>query len=387
MGTLLVGTARAVGAMALEVLAKLHGDLFRSLTDVLGDAEGLSVVARRGRKRGFLTNQTLKKIVRVDEAFAMMRHANNARADKLRDLVSGELSVAVFRVIECGSAVLGEGCTTHAVGYAEMTGVSQPFENGDNNGAHCSHGPFHTASTAGHHNFPVIVSSQVNSASTADCQHPPLLPELSAASLTGAQFYIGEELVNKAIQTEDCVVHDGCDERVMVEHPSVPVDLCGPNTSQASGEEKLGIQTKKRRVELNLINQQELQDIEASRTAQHQARLESAREVRRRMTSDEPLPQTGFIAKVREKLHACPLSAVCLDVDAHESEDPEVDTVSRAHGESSKGFCIAPISQRGMAGASAKEARPHGPGTKSRGGSSHSQVHALRKTDGRYKPI
>ena len=80
--------------MALELVARLHGDLFRSLTDAYGDAEGLSVVARRGRKLGCISNATLKKIVRIDDAFAVMRHANAARAAKLLTLVQSEIEQA-----------------------------------------------------------------------------------------------------------------------------------------------------------------------------------------------------------------------------------------------------------------------------------------------------
>ena len=78
--------------MALEIIAVLHGELFRALTDVVGDAEGLGVAARRARKQGLLSNQVMKKLVRVDDTFAMLRHVSKARALKLQVQVMNALA-------------------------------------------------------------------------------------------------------------------------------------------------------------------------------------------------------------------------------------------------------------------------------------------------------
>ena len=78
--------------MAVAVVAVLHGDLLRTLTDAFGDADGLSVVARRARKQGRVSNQLCKKLIRIDDAFAIIRHATSSKAQQLLQHLHEELA-------------------------------------------------------------------------------------------------------------------------------------------------------------------------------------------------------------------------------------------------------------------------------------------------------
>ena len=80
----------AAGAEGL--LAEVRGSAFRALCRATGlDADGLAVVARKARKLGIISPRTAKKLVRIDEAFSLVRHLSGPRADRFDAALRAEL--------------------------------------------------------------------------------------------------------------------------------------------------------------------------------------------------------------------------------------------------------------------------------------------------------
>ena len=74
-----------------SLLASAHGKCLRILTGVLKeDFVGLSAAARAARRQHVICNRTSKRIVRLDEAFAVARHLTMMRVDKFVDELKEE---------------------------------------------------------------------------------------------------------------------------------------------------------------------------------------------------------------------------------------------------------------------------------------------------------
>ena len=75
----------------LVVLA--HGSSLRALSDAAGEHfEGLGVAARLLRKRKLLSNKLAKKLVRLDECAAILRHITKASCSALAHSIQEELT-------------------------------------------------------------------------------------------------------------------------------------------------------------------------------------------------------------------------------------------------------------------------------------------------------
>ena len=65
----------------LGLLAETHGAAFRMLCESTGfDGDGLTIVARVARKRGFISSAMAKKCEKLDIAYAVSRHLTKPRA-------------------------------------------------------------------------------------------------------------------------------------------------------------------------------------------------------------------------------------------------------------------------------------------------------------------
>ena len=79
--------------MALEIIARLHGELLR---DVSGYSHthysGLRSGAADLRRRMIISNQLAKRLTRLDDAFAVVRHITDVSAIELRAQLSAALA-------------------------------------------------------------------------------------------------------------------------------------------------------------------------------------------------------------------------------------------------------------------------------------------------------
>ena len=74
------------------LVAEARGLAFRRVTDALGeDHEGLSKAARRARQKGILPNLWARKLIKLDEAFAVIRHLTSQRASRFDEDLAQEL--------------------------------------------------------------------------------------------------------------------------------------------------------------------------------------------------------------------------------------------------------------------------------------------------------
>jgi cold shock CspA family protein len=79
----------------LVVLA--HGSSLRALSDAAGEHfEGLGVAARLLRKRKLLSNKLAKKLVRLDECAAILRHITKASCSALAHSIQEELAMVLL---------------------------------------------------------------------------------------------------------------------------------------------------------------------------------------------------------------------------------------------------------------------------------------------------
>ena len=76
------------GLSAQHLALDAHGCALRAVSDALGEhLQGLGVLARAARKSGLVSNRMSRRLVRLDEAYALLRHITSASvAALLRDL-------------------------------------------------------------------------------------------------------------------------------------------------------------------------------------------------------------------------------------------------------------------------------------------------------------
>jgi hypothetical protein len=80
-------------AMAVELLADVHGDAFRCLcTRMDKDFVGLTVASRHARRAGLITQTMAKKLERLDSAFSVVRHLSRPKVNcflmDLKDMIA-----------------------------------------------------------------------------------------------------------------------------------------------------------------------------------------------------------------------------------------------------------------------------------------------------------
>ena len=64
-----------VGQSAVDLLLPAHGELMRLLANHCDvHFQGLAQAARFARKSGFINNATAKKLVKLDDAYNLIRH-------------------------------------------------------------------------------------------------------------------------------------------------------------------------------------------------------------------------------------------------------------------------------------------------------------------------
>ena len=80
------------------LLASVHGHCLRALSDSAGKPfVGLSMAARGCWKDGSISNRMYKKVVRVDTAFAIVRHLTTQRVQQFMVDLGNELQLMGFK--------------------------------------------------------------------------------------------------------------------------------------------------------------------------------------------------------------------------------------------------------------------------------------------------
>ena len=78
-------------------MADVRGKAFRRLCAVLGrDYEGLASAARFARKAGVINTAWCRRLTRLDEAYAIVRHLSLQRSDRFVSELESFLGAAAF---------------------------------------------------------------------------------------------------------------------------------------------------------------------------------------------------------------------------------------------------------------------------------------------------
>ena len=116
-----------MAACAEGLLAAVRGSTFRALCAATAqDADGLAVVARRARRLGLITPRTAKKLVRIDEAFCLVRHLSGPRVASFDAELRAELSAH--------RSAPQEGSEEKVTGCADLDFQRMPKKNIGNTG-------------------------------------------------------------------------------------------------------------------------------------------------------------------------------------------------------------------------------------------------------------
>jgi len=131
------------------LIFELHGLSMRALSNALAThMDGLSALARTGRKKGIVSNRMSRKLVKIDEAFGLLRHITRSSLQQVLAELRGEITsarlvkddiddIAPASVAPLPAAALPQDSVVEDY----YIGSSAPSTNGDDVAAHDSSPP------------------------------------------------------------------------------------------------------------------------------------------------------------------------------------------------------------------------------------------------------